>query len=78
MALPDVRTDPVLRTSIIGDLLEWKDLTALSLAEDDLFLPSQHTDAYLKSNLLLAVSSLDPRLGSLGYRVSIVSMRWSV
>jgi hypothetical protein len=62
MALPDVKADPVLRTSIIGDLLEWKDLTALSLAEDDLFLPSQHTDAYLKSNLLLAVSSLDPRL----------------
>jgi hypothetical protein len=62
MTLPDVKADPVLRTSIIGDLLEWKDLTVLPLAEDDLFLPSQHTEAYLKSNLLLAASSLDPKL----------------
>jgi hypothetical protein len=62
MTLPDVKADPVLRTSIIGDLLEWKDLTVLPLAEDELFLPCQHTEAYLKSNLLLAVSSLDPKL----------------
>jgi len=62
MTLPDVKADPVLRTSIIGDLLEWKDLTVLPLAEDDLFLPAQHTEPYLKSNLLLAASSLDPEL----------------
>ena len=62
MTLPDVNADPVLRTSIIGDLLEWKDVTVLPLAENDLFLPSQHTEAYLKSNLLLAASSLDPKL----------------
>lgn len=62
LTLPEVKADPVLRTSIIGDLLEWKDLTVLPLAEDDLFLPSQHTEAYLKSNLLLAASSLDPKV----------------
>lgn len=62
MTLPDVKADPVLRTSIIGDLLEWKDLTVLLLAEDDLFLPAQNTEPYLKSNLLLAASSLDPEL----------------
>ena len=61
MALPDVKADPVLRTSIIGNLLKWKDLTVLPLAEDDLFLPSLHTEAYLKSNLLLAISTLEPK-----------------
>jgi hypothetical protein len=61
MNLPDVKADPILRTSIIGDLLRWKDLTVLSLAEDDLFL-SSHTEGYLKSNLLLAASSLDPQI----------------
>ncbi len=62
MSLPDVKADPVLRTSIISGLLKWKDLTVLSLAEDELFLPSGHTEGYLKSNLLLAVSSLDPQI----------------
>ena len=62
MDLPDVKADTVLRTSIISDLLRWKDLTVLSLAEDELFLQSRHTEGYLKSNLLLAVSSLDPQI----------------
>jgi HEAT repeat protein len=62
MVFHDVKADPVLRTSIISDLLKWKDLTVLSLAEDELFLPSRHTEGYLKSNLLLAVSSLDPQI----------------
>lgn len=62
MTLTDVKADAVLRTTIIGDLLKWKDLTVLPLADDDLFLPSQHTEGYLKSNLLLAASSLDPKL----------------
>ena len=62
MGLPDVKADPELRTSIISDLLKWKDLTVLSLAEDELFLPSRHTEGYLKSNLLLAASSLDPQI----------------
>jgi len=62
MDLPDVKADPVLRTSIISSLLKWRDLTVLSLAEDELFLPSRHTEGYLKSNLLLAVSSLDPQV----------------
>jgi hypothetical protein len=59
MGLPDVKCDPVLRTSIISDLLKWKDPTVLSLAEDELFSPTQHMEGYLKSNLLLAASSLD-------------------
>jgi HEAT repeats len=62
MSLHDVRADPVLRTSIISDLLRWKDLTVLSLAEDELFLPTQHAEGYLKSNLLLAASSLDSQI----------------
>jgi hypothetical protein len=61
LTLPEVRSDPVVRTSIVGDLLKWRELTVLPLAEADLFQPSQHTDGYLKSNLLLAISSLDPR-----------------
>ena len=62
LSLLDVKADPVVRTSIIGDLLKWRDLSVLSLAEVDLFEPSQHTDGYLKSNLLLAISSLDPQI----------------
>ena len=45
---------------MLSDLLEWKDLTVLPLAEDDLFLPSQRTEGYLKANLLQAISGLDP------------------
>jgi HEAT repeat protein len=49
-------------TSLLSDLLKWKDLSVLRLAEDDLFLPSHGTEGYLKSNLLLAISSLDPEV----------------
>jgi hypothetical protein len=60
--LPAIKSDPVLRTSVLSDLLESKDLTVLPLAEDDLFLPSQRTEGYLKANLLKAISGLDPSI----------------
>jgi hypothetical protein len=60
--LPGIKSDPVLMTSLLSDLLKWKDLSVLRLAEDDLFLPSHGTEGYLKSNLLLAISSLDPEV----------------
>jgi hypothetical protein len=60
--LPEISSDPVLRTSLLSDLLEWKDLSVLPLAEDDLFRPSLPTEGYLKANLLLAISSLDPQI----------------
>ena len=60
--LPEVNSNPLLRTTILGDLLKWKDLSVLPLAENDLFEPSKHVDANLKSNLLLAISSLNPHL----------------
>jgi hypothetical protein len=37
LSLPNVKSDPTLRMSIVSDLLQWKDLTVLSLAEEDLF-----------------------------------------
>jgi hypothetical protein len=60
--LSENKSDPVLRTSLLSDLLKWKDLSVLPLVEDDLFRPSQQTEGYLKSNLLLAISSLDPEI----------------
>ena len=60
--LPEVNSNSSLRTAILGDLLKWKDLSVLPSAEDDLFQSSKHVDAYLKSNLLLAISSLDPQV----------------
>lgn len=60
--LPDVKDNPTVRTAIVGDLLKWNDLSVLPLAEDDLFQSSKHVDGNLKSNLLLAISSLDPSL----------------
>jgi HEAT repeats len=59
---PEVEADAELRTTIIGDLLEWKDLSVLPLAEDDPFQLSQDTEGYLKSNLSLDASSLDPKM----------------
>jgi hypothetical protein len=35
--LPNVKSDPTLRMAIVSDLLHWKDLSVLSLAEEDLF-----------------------------------------
>lgn len=60
--LPNVRDDPAVRTTIVSDLLQWKDLSVGPMAEDDLFRSSRHVDGNLKSNLLLAISSLDPSL----------------
>jgi len=60
MNLSDVRADPGLRTGIIATLLTWKDTSVLPLAEDELFLTQ--ADGTLKSNLLLAISSLDPKI----------------
>lgn len=62
LALPEIKSSAVLRTSILGDLLAWRDLSVLPLAEAELFQPSKHTEGYLKSNLLLSISRLDPRL----------------
>ena len=62
LKLPEVSSNPVLRTAILGDLLKWKDLSVLPSAEDDLFQSSRHVRADLKSNLLLAISSLDPQI----------------
>ena len=59
---PEVKSNPVLRTTILSDLLKWKDLSVLPSAENDLFQSSEHVDGYLKSNLLLAISSLDAEL----------------
>jgi hypothetical protein len=58
--LPEVNSDPELRTAILADLLKWKDLSVLPSAENDLFRSSEHVGGNLKSNLLLAISSLDP------------------
>jgi hypothetical protein len=60
--LPDVASDPVLRTAILSDLLKWHDLSVLPSAENDLFQSSEHVDAYLKSNLWLAISSLNAQV----------------
>jgi hypothetical protein len=57
--LPEVQSDVVARTSILSDLLAWKDGTVLSEAEQELFDPSKRTPGYLKSNLVLAMSRLD-------------------
>jgi HEAT repeat protein len=60
--LPGIQSDGVARISILSDLLKWKDLGVLPLAEEELFAPSGHTPGYLRSNLLLAISSLDPQV----------------
>ena len=60
--LPEVSSDIVLKTIILSDLLKWKDLSVLPLAEEELFQPSQQVDGYMKSGLLLAISGLDPQI----------------
>ena len=62
LGLPEIQSDAVARTSILSDLVKWKDLSVLPLAEEELFTPSKHTPGYLKSNLVLAASSLDPQV----------------
>jgi hypothetical protein len=60
--LPDVKSNPTLRMSIVSDLLRWKDLSVLPLAEEDLFDQSVQSSFYPKSNLVLAISSLEPQI----------------
>src|SRR5713226_3899400 len=60
LSLPNVKSSPTLRMSIVSDLLHWKDLSVLPLAEEDLFDRSAKSPLYPKSNLVLAISSLEP------------------
>src|SRR5580704_7793396 len=60
--LPNVKSNPTLRVAIVSDLLHWKDLSVLPLAEEDLFDQSVRSSFYPKSNLVLAISGLDPRI----------------
>jgi hypothetical protein len=54
--LPGIQSDGVARISILADLVKWKDLGVLPLAEEELFTPSRHTPGYLKSSLDAQVS----------------------
>ena len=60
--LPNVKSNPTLRMAIVSDLLHWKDLSVLPLAEEDLFDQSVESPFYPKSNLVLAISSLEPQI----------------
>jgi len=60
--LPIVKSNPTLRMAILSDLLQWKDVSVLPLAEEDLFVQSAQSPFYPKSNLVLAISSLDPQV----------------
>jgi hypothetical protein len=63
LSLPNVKSNPTLRVAIVSDLLHWKDLSVLPLAEEDLFDQSvQSSSFYPKSNLVLAISSLEPQI----------------
>jgi hypothetical protein len=60
--LPEITSDNVIKTTLLSDLPKWKDLSVLPMAEDELFLPSQQVKGHMKSDLLLAISSLDPQI----------------
>lgn len=62
--LPDVKSNPTLRMSIVSDLFHWKDLSVLPLAEENLFDQSVGSPFYPKSNLVLAISSLEPQIST--------------
>jgi len=62
LSLPGVNSNPNLRFAIVSDLLHWKDLSVLPVAEQDLFDQSVQSSFYPKSNLVLAVSSLEPQI----------------
>jgi hypothetical protein len=62
LSFPNVKSNPTLRMSIVSDLLHWKDLSVLPLAEEDLFNQSVRSPFYPKSNLVLAISSLEPQI----------------
>jgi hypothetical protein len=59
--IPTVKSDPTLRMCIAGYLLHWKDRSVLPIAEEDLFDPSVKSRSWPKSNLVLAISSLEPQ-----------------
>lgn len=60
--LSNVKSNPTLRMLIVGDLLYWRDLRVLPLAEEDLFDQSVQSPFYPKSNLVRAISTLDPQI----------------
>jgi hypothetical protein len=60
--IPNVKSDPTLRMSIVSDLLSWGDLNVLPLAEKDLFDQSVRSSFNPKSNLVRAISMLEPRI----------------
>lgn len=60
--LPNVKSNPTIRMSIVSNLLHWKDLSVLPLAEEDLFDQSVKSPFYPKSNLVLAISGLEPQV----------------
>jgi hypothetical protein len=62
LSLPEIKSSPILRTSILSDLLTWKDLSVLPLAEEDLFEPSRKTRGWLKANLVQAISNLESQI----------------
>jgi hypothetical protein len=62
LSLPNVKTNPTLRMSIVSDLLHWKDLSVLALAEEDLFGQTVRSPFFPKSNLVLAISGLEPQI----------------
>lgn len=62
LELPNVKSNPTLRMSIVSDLLHWKDLSVLPLAEEDLFDQSVKSSFFPKSNLVLAISDLEPQI----------------
>jgi hypothetical protein len=59
--LPNVKSNPTLRMWIVSDLLHWKELSVLPLAEEDLFNQPVSSPFYPKVNLVLAISSLEPQ-----------------
>jgi HEAT repeats len=59
---PNVKSNPTLRMAIVSDLLQWKDLSVLPLAEEDLFDQTVRSPFFPKSNLVLAISSLKPQI----------------
>lgn len=62
LSLPSVKSDQNLRIAIVSDLLHWNDLSVLPMAEDDLFNRSVQSVFFPKSNLVLAVSGLEPKI----------------
>ena len=60
--LPSVTPNPNLRIPIVSDLLHWKDLSVLPLADEDLFDQSLQSSVFPKWNLVLAVSTLEPQI----------------